>query len=151
MASRSPRSEPSPSSALDKLGPGAGEPQSFIHAFNKRPLSSSSKQAAFWGYTVNKLEKFFIWWILHECILSRFSRVGLSVTLRTVAHQAPLSMGFSRQEYWNGLSCPPLGIFPTQGSNPCLLCLLQCRRILYPLSHLGSPWWILHSNKEDGL
>ena len=35
--------------------------------------------------------------------------------------QAPLSMGFSRQEYWSGLPCPPPGIFPTQGSNPRLL------------------------------
>ena len=31
------------------------------------------------------------------------------------------------------------GIFPTQGSNPSLLCLLHCRQILYPLSHQGSP------------
>ena len=37
--------------------------------------------------------------------------------------QAPLSMGFSRQEYWSGLPLPP-GIFPTQGSNLHLLCLL---------------------------
>ena len=33
-------------------------------------------------------------------------------------------MGFSRQEYWSGLPCPPPGIFLTQGSNPSLLCLL---------------------------
>ena len=32
-----------------------------------------------------------------------------SVTPWTVVHQAPLSMGFSRQEYWSGLPCPPLG------------------------------------------
>ena len=32
------------------------------------------------------------------------------------------------------------GIFPTQGLNPCLLCLLHCRQILYPLSHLGTPY-----------
>ena len=31
------------------------------------------------------------------------------------------AMWFSRQEYWSGLSCPPPGIFLTQGSNPCLL------------------------------
>ena len=43
----------------------------------------------------------------------------------TVAHQAPLSMGFSRQEYWSGWTCPPQGIFPTQGSNPHLLCFLH--------------------------
>ena len=33
----------------------------------------------------------------------------------TIAHQAPLSMGFSRQEYWSGLPCPPPMNFPTQG------------------------------------
>ena len=43
------------------------------------------------------------------CILSHFSRVWLFVTLWTIAHQAPLFMGFSRQEYWNGLLCPPPG------------------------------------------
>ena len=33
----------------------------------------------------------------------------------TVDHQAPLSMGFSRQEYWSGLPCPPLGDRPNPG------------------------------------
>jgi len=33
----------------------------------------------------------------------------------TVAHQAPLSMGFSRQKYWSGLPCPPPGDFPDLG------------------------------------
>ena len=37
------------------------------------------------------------------------SRVPLSGTPWTVAHQAPLSMGFPRQEYWGGLPLPPLG------------------------------------------
>ena len=57
------------------------------------------------------------------CVLSSFSRVRLFVTIWPVAHQGPLSMGFSRQEYWNGLLCPPSGdvIFLTQGSNPHLL------------------------------
>ena len=41
-----------------------------------------------------------------------FSRVQICVTLRTVACQAPLSMGFSRQEYWSGLPCPPPGDLP---------------------------------------
>ena len=44
-----------------------------------------------------------------------------SATPGTVAHQAPLSMGFSRQEYWSGLHFLLQGIFPTQGLNPCLL------------------------------
>ena len=49
------------------------------------------------------------------CALSRFSRVPLFVTLWTVALQAPLSMGFSRQEYWSGLPFPPPGELPDPG------------------------------------
>ena len=44
--------------------------------------------------------------------------VRLFVTLWTVALQAPLSMGFSRQEYWSGLSCPPPGDLPDPGNEP---------------------------------
>ena len=40
-------------------------------------------------------------------MLSCFSHVQLFETLWTVAHQAPLSMGFSRQEHWSGLLHPP--------------------------------------------
>ena len=54
----------------------------------------------------------------HIAVLSCFSRVQLFVTLWTVACQAPLSMGFSRQEYWSGLSCPPLGDRPDPGIEP---------------------------------
>ena len=39
----------------------------------------------------------------------------------TVAHQAPLSMGFSRQEYWSGLPCPPPGDLPDPGAEPTSL------------------------------
>ena len=46
------------------------------------------------------------------CVLSHFSRVWFFATLWTVAHQAPLSMGFSRQEYWSGLPCTPSGDLP---------------------------------------
>ena len=48
-------------------------------------------------------------------MLSRFSRVRLFVTLRTVAPQASLCMGFPRQEYWSGLPCPPPGDLPDPG------------------------------------
>ena len=48
-------------------------------------------------------------------VLSHFSRVWLVTTLRTVAHQAPLPMGFSRQEHWSGLPCPSLGDLPDPG------------------------------------
>ena len=54
-------------------------------------------------------------------LLSRFSRVQLFVTLWTVARQAPLSMGSSRQEYWSGLPCPPPGDLPNPGIKPTSL------------------------------
>ena len=44
---------------------------------------------------------------VHACMLSHFSLVQLFATLWTVARQAPLSMGFSRQEYWSALPRPP--------------------------------------------
>ena len=46
----------------------------------------------------------------------------------TVAYQAPLSMGFSRQEYWSGLPCSPPGDLLDPGIEPSLL---HCRQILY--------------------
>ena len=45
------------------------------------------------------------------------------MNLWTVAHQAPLSMGFSRQEYWSGLPCPPPGDLPDPGIKPMSLAL----------------------------
>ena len=51
----------------------------------------------------------------YACVLGHFSCVWLFVTLWTVAHQAPLSMGFSRQEYWSGLPCLPPGDLPQPG------------------------------------
>ena len=67
------------------------------------------------------------------------SRVRPCATPWTV-HQAPLSMGFSRQEYWRGSRSFLQGIFPIQGLNPGLL---RCRQILYHLSPQGSPPYIL--------
>ena len=46
------------------------------------------------------------------------SRVQLFVTLCTIAHQAPPSMGFSRQEYWSGLPFPSPGDLPNPGIKP---------------------------------
>ena len=64
------------------------------------------------------------------------SRVRLFATPWTVAYQAPLSMRFSRQEYWNGLPFPAPGIFPTQGSNPGLP---HCRHMLLAPEPPGKP------------
>ena len=51
-------------------------------------------------------------------MLSLFSHVRPFETPWTVAHQAPLSMGFSRQEQWSGLACPPLGDLLDPGIEP---------------------------------
>ena len=58
--------------------------------------------------------------LLHVCMLSCFSRILLLVTLWTVACQAPLSMGFSKQEYWNGLPFPSPRDLPDPGIEPAL-------------------------------
>ena len=68
-----------------------------------------------------------IWCHVHECILSHFSYVQLFVTLWTRTLQVPLSMGFSRQEYWSGLPWPPPrdlhnpGIEPVSLTSPVLV------------------------------
>ena len=62
------------------------------------------------------------------------SRVRIFGNPWTVVCQAPLSMEFSRQEYWSGLPFPSPGDLPDLGSNPGLL---HCRQILYHLSHQG--------------
>ena len=64
------------------------------------------------------------------------SRVQLFCDPWTVAHQAPLSMRFPRQEYWSGLPFPSPGIFLTQGSNPRPL---SWQANSSPLSQQGSP------------
>ena len=58
--------------------------------------------------------------------------VSNSLRPLTVAHQAPVSMRFPRQEYWSGLPFPPPGDLPNPGRlNPQVLCLLHRRQILY--------------------
>ena len=68
--------------------------------------------------------------VVSVCLVAQFSSPW------TEAHQMPLSMGFSRQEYRSESHSLLQGVFPTQGSN---LGLLHCRQILYHLSHQESP------------
>ena len=72
-------------------------------------------------------------------MLNCFGHVQLFATLWTVTHQAPLFMGFSRQDYWTELPCPSPGIFLTQGWNPHFLCLLQWQAGSLPLAPPGKP------------
>ena len=56
---------------------------------------------------------------LEVCLYAQLlSCVGLSVTLQSAAHRAPLSMEFSRQEYWRELPFPPPGDLPNPGTKP---------------------------------
>ena len=72
-------------------------------------------------------------------MLSRFSGVQPFVTPWTPALEAPLSMGFSGQVYWSGLSRLLQGIFLTQGSNPSLLRLQHWQAGSLPLVPPGKP------------
>ena len=73
------------------------------------------------------------------CVAHVFSHVWLFTTLWTVVAQAPLSMGFPKQEYWSGLPFPFPGDFPDPGTEPVSLHLLHCRRILYHWA-IGEAW-----------
>ena len=76
-----------------------------------------------------------LFYFIVMCVLVTESCPTL-VTPWTVVCQAPLSMGFSRQEYWSGLPYSPSGILLTQGLN---LHLLHWQADSLPLSHLGRP------------
>ena len=61
-----------------------------------------------------------------------------------VAHQAPLSMGFSRQEYWSGLPCPPPGELPNPGTEPTSPASPAVQVESLPTEPLGKPKDIIH-------
>ena len=69
----------------------------------RRPSSSSMVWVTGWG-------------LVHACRLIHFGCVWLFVTLWMVAHQAPLSMEFSRQQLWSGLPCPSPEDLPNPGT-----------------------------------
>ena len=71
------------------------------------------------------------------------------VILWIVAPQLPPSMGFSRQETGVGCHALPQGTFLTQGSNPCLLCLLRWQVGSLPLAPLGKPLDIIGNKKAN--
>ena len=61
------------------------------------------------------------WPLVYACMLSHFCCVQLFANPWTIARQAPLSMGFSRQGHWSGLPCPPPGNLPNPGTEPVSL------------------------------
>ena len=75
-------------------------------------------------------------WLLVAQLLSH---IWLLEALWTVAGQSSLFIEFSQQEYWSELPFPPPGIFPTQESNPHLLCLWHWQVVSLPLRSPGKP------------
>ena len=64
---------------------------------------------------MNKMNKLCYILVIYVCALRHFSCAWLFVIPWTVAHQAPLSIGFSRQDYWSRLPCPAPGDLPNPG------------------------------------
>ena len=75
-----------------------------------------------------------------QCILSHSVMSNSLVTPCAIAHQAPLSMEFSGQEYWSGLPFPSSGNRPDPGIKPASPAAPALQVDSLPLSHLGSPY-----------
>ena len=76
-------------------------------------------------------------------MLSHFSHIPLFAAQWTIACQAPLSMGFFRQEYWNGLPCPPPGDHPDPRIEPVFPASPALHVSSLLLTHQGSPIYYL--------
>ena len=100
-------------------------------------------------------------------VLSHVSHIQLFVTPWTVARQAPLSLGFSRQEYWSGLPRPPLGDLPNPGmehssyvsctgrqifttSTTCVKVTQSCPTLCDPLEFFRPEYWSGESVPSPG-
>ena len=90
------------------------------------------------SFYYSKVNQPYIYVCMHaQCL----SRVWVRATPWTVAHQAPLSLGFSRQEYWSGLPLPFPGDLPDTEIEPMSPAL---QKDSWPLSHWGSVTSVLH-------
>jgi len=96
-----------------------------------------------WGHYAewNKLD-------MHVCVhVWVFSDVQVFATPLTIAHQAPLSMGYSRHKYWSGLPFPSPGDLPNPGIKPTSSMSSAIQADSLPLNHLGSPISQTEKNK----
>ena len=86
-------------------------------------------------------------WLVFACWHAKsLQSCRLFAILWTIARQPPLSIRFSRQEYWTGLPCPPPGDLSDPGNQTCISWI--GRQVLYHQRHLGSPVWYLQSIKS---
>ena len=110
----------------------------FLKCFNSLWIRNSRKA---------KLCVYPILGSLCACMLRHFSCVWLFATSWVVAHQAPLSLEFFRQEYWSELPFSSSRGSSQPGdqiSISCISCI--ARQILYHYCQLGSPFWVLKSS-----
>ena len=119
--------------------PGGGNSNPFQYYCLKNPMDGG----AWWVHGVAKIRTglsdfTFTFAIFLQCAQS-FSCGWLFAIQWTVAHKAPLPMGFSRQEYWNGLPFPTPGGLLDPGIKPMSPASLHWQADSLPLHHLGSP------------
>ena len=105
------------------------EEQAWLTTWRGRNAPQGERKSAFWWGSVS------IPPLSCSCAVMSW----LLVTPWTVACQAPLSVGFSRQEYWRGLPFLTPGGLPDPGTKPSSLCLLHWQAGSSPLCQLGSP------------
>ena len=94
------------------------------------------------------INKYTYVYIIHACVLNRFSRVQLCATLWTVAYQDPLFMGFPRQESWSELPCPPPGDLPDPGIEPVSPESPALAGGFFTTSATWKPQWINNKDKQ---
>ena len=131
-----------PINRVQRLRYSFGKHKSFNNVWYQRGCGDSSTLRLSGG-SVN-------WYVFWEnniatdaCVLSCFSCVRLFVTVWTVACQAALFTGFSRQEYWSGLPCPLLGDLPNPAVKPASL----MSPVLPGGFFTTSTTWEAHSNR----
>ena len=83
---------------------------------------------------------------IHVCVLSHFIHIRFFATPWTVAWKAPLTMGFSRQEYCSELPCPPPGDVPNPGIKPPSAVSPALQAVSLPIEPPGKPFWLCIRN-----
>ena len=130
--------------SLSCVGEGNGNPLQCSHLENPRDGRAwwasvyGVAQSRAWLKRLSSSSSSSLLIVCEVCACS-FSPVQFLETLWTVAIQTPLCMGFSRQEYWSGLPCPPSGYLSDPGINPTSLAFLALQVYSSLLSHQESP------------
>ena len=109
-------------------------PLKFLHRYSFPILAAPDLHFLQLAPTVSTFLRLLCYKASYSCVLSHC--VQLFATSWTIAYQVPLSMGFSRQEYWSGLPFPAPGNLPVLGiklTSPALT-----GGLFIPLNHLGS-------------